>query len=71
MNIRTKSPRALGELLSIGKNTKAKTSLTGMTSVSWRLPGKYLFSLVRNQPGEPLTQHCKVEGPRQSLEFGH
>lgn len=43
MNIRTKSTRALAEFLSRGKNTKAKTSLTGMSSVSWGLPAKYLF----------------------------
>lgn len=43
INIRTKSTRALGEFHSIGKNTKTKTSLTGMSSVSWRLTAKYLF----------------------------
>lgn len=43
INIRTKSTRALGEFHSMGKNTKTKTSLTGMSSVSWRLTAKYLF----------------------------
>lgn len=66
MNIRTKATRALGEFLSIGKNIPDRHEQCVLETSS-----KIFVPLVRNQTAELHIQHCKIEGPRPSLEFGH